>query len=179
MAFPFFTIGHSDRSLDEFVGMLSAAGVTRVVDIRKLPGSRAHPQFDGSALASSLASFGIGYEHVAALGGLRGKAPASDPAVNGFWTNRSFHHYADYAMTPAFRDGLERLIAQGREQACAMMCAEAVWWRCHRRIVADHLIARGEMVLHLMGKDRIEPARLTEGAVTASDGTVVYPAATA
>jgi uncharacterized protein (DUF488 family) len=114
---------------------------------------------------------------MASLGGLRGKARNVAEGVNGFWTNESFHNYADYALSEEFHAGLARLVEQGRERRCAMMCSEAVWWRCHRRIVADHLIARGEAVLHIMGQGRLEPARLTTGAVVRPGGTVVYPGA--
>ena len=96
--------------------------------------------------------------------------------MNGYWTNASFHNYADYALTNAFEKGLGELIAIGREQRVAMMCSEAVWWRCHRRIVADHLLARVESVFHLMDGGRIEPARLTPGAKVDSAGRVTYPA---
>jgi uncharacterized protein (DUF488 family) len=173
---PFLTIGHSDRSLEEFAGLLTGAGVALVADIRKVPKSRANPQFDEDRLADALAAFGLAYEHMASLGGLRGKARGVPPDVNGLWTNESFHNYADYALSAEFQVGLEHLLEAGRERRCAIMCSEAVWWRCHRRIVADHLIARGEAVLHIMGKGRLEPARLTEGAVVRADGTVVYPA---
>ena len=98
------------------------------------------------------------------------------PSVNGFWSNESFHNYADYALSPQFHAGLQHLRNEGRAQRCAMMCSEAVWWRCHRRIVADYLIAAGESVVHIMGEGRLEPARLTEGALVQGDGTVVYPA---
>lgn len=131
--------------------------------------ARGHPQDDALAAAD------IAYEHIAELGGLRGKSRGVPDDVNGFWTNRSFHRYADYALSPAFHAGLDRLIAQGHEQRCAIMCSEAVWWRCHRRIVSDYLIARGETVLHIMGRNRVEPARLTAGAVIRDDGTIVYP----
>ena len=109
------------------------------------------------------------------LGGLRGKSRHLSPEVNGFWSNASFHNYADYATTPAFRAGLDHLIAEGRYQRCAIMCAESVWWRCHRRIVSDHLIARGERVFHIMGAGRVVPATLTSGAMVQPDGSVIYP----
>lgn len=176
MTLPFFTVGHSDRGIGEFVELLGGPGVELVADVRKMPMSRANPQFNGDALRGSLSAFGIAYEHVAALGGLRAKAKAAPADVNGFWENRSFRNYADYALTEGFRAGLGRLIELGRERRCAMMCSEAVWWRCHRRIVADHLIARGETVFHIMGRGRVEPARLTAGAVVRADGAVVYPA---
>jgi uncharacterized protein (DUF488 family) len=176
VTFPFFTVGHSTRSREEFVDLLRTADIGFVADIRTVPKSRTNPQFNKDALPGALAPLRIGYEHLAALGGLRGKSKDLPSHLNGFWTNDSFHNYADYALSPAFRAGLDHLIELGRAQRCAMMCSEAVWWRCHRRIVADHLIARGETVLHLMGHDRMEPARLTAGAVVRPDGSVVYPA---
>ncbi|KVX70052.1 DUF488 family protein [Burkholderia stagnalis] len=175
MKLPFFTIGHSDRTLDDFIGMLTDADIALLADVRKMPRSRTNPQYNETTLPVALAAFDIAYEHVAALGGLRGKTRDVSDDVNGFWTNDSFHRYADYALTAAFRAGLDHLIEQGHRQRCAVMCAEAVWWRCHRRIVADYLIARGETVFHIMGPNRLEPARLTPGAVVQTDGTIVYP----
>ncbi len=177
MTLPFFTIGHSNRSLEAFVTLLRDNEISLVADIRTVPRSRANPQFNKDTLPTSLAGFGISYDHIAALGGLRGKTKAVQPDVNGFWTNRSFHNYADYALTAPFRAGLEQLRAEGRKQRCTIMCSEAVWWRCHRRIVADYLIAGGEKVVHIMGEGRLEPAQLTQGAVVQPDGTIVYPAA--
>jgi uncharacterized protein (DUF488 family) len=112
---------------------------------------------------------------MAALGGLRGRTRGVPVEVNGLWTNQSFHNYADYALSAPFQAGLAHLLERGRERRCAIMCSEAVWWRCHRRIVADHLIARGEAVIHILGPGRLEPARLTPGAVV-QGGAVVYPA---
>jgi uncharacterized protein (DUF488 family) len=174
---PFFTIGHSNRSLEEFVELLREADIALVADIRTVPRSRTNPQFNKDTLPEALRSFDIGYEHMAALGGLRGKTRTVPEDVNGFWTNESFHNYADYALSPQFHAGLEHLVAEGRERRSAMMCSEAVWWRCHRRIVADHLIARGETVFHMMGRGRIEPAQLTPGAVIQPGGSIVYPSA--
>lgn len=173
---PFFTIGHSNRSLEELVQMLESAGIRRVVDIRRIPRSRINPQFNEDALPGSLAPHGIAYEHLAALGGLRSRVQGADSETNAFWTNASFHRYADYALTEAFREGLEELIERGRAERLAFMCSEAVWWRCHRRIVADWLVARGEQVFHLMAPGRCEPVKLTPGAVVDADGTVRYPA---
>jgi uncharacterized protein (DUF488 family) len=172
---PFFTIGHSNHSLEEFVKLLSGVNIELVADIRTIPRSRANPQFNEDALSRALADFHISYEHMAALGGLRGKAETIPRDVNGFWTNESFHNFADYALSKQFRAGFDRLLEQGRKLCCAMMCAEAVWWRCHRRIVADHLLACGETVFHIMGHGRLEPARLTKGAIIQPGGTVVYP----
>jgi uncharacterized protein (DUF488 family) len=174
---PFYTIGHSIREIDEFVALLRVAKVSFVADIRTVPKSRTNPQYNKETLPQSLAAFQIGYEHIAELGGLRGRAKLVAAQVNGFWENQSFHNYADYALSERFRFGLERLIELGRARPCAMMCSEAVWWRCHRRIVADHLMARGERVFHLMGRDRIEPAKLSDGARIQSSATVVYPGA--
>lgn len=176
MTLPFFTVGHSNRSPEALVELLRGPRVERVVDIRKIPRSRSNPQFNEDTLAATLAACGIAYEHLAALGGLRGKAAGLAPDVNGFWTNESFHNYADYALSAQFRAGLERLLDEGRDRRCAIMCSEAVWWRCHRRIVADYLIAHGQAVFHIMAKNRLEPARLTPGAAVQADGTVVYPA---
>lgn len=175
MNLPFFTVGHSNRRIGEFEDILQGPGVERVVDVRKIPRSRANPQFNDDALSASLATRGVAYEHAAALGGLRGKDRGLSPDVNSLWTNVSFHNYADYALSAPFGAALDHLIGEGRRQRCAIMCSEAVWWRCHRRIIADHLLARGETVFHIMGPDRIEPARLTPGAVVREDRTVVYP----
>jgi uncharacterized protein (DUF488 family) len=173
---PFFTVGHSNRSLEDFAELLAGSGIDLVVDIRTIPRSRANPQFNRDTLPGALAAFHVSYEHVAALGGRRGKSRGLPPEINRFWTNESFHNYADYALSAQFHAGLEHLLAQGRSHRCAVMCSEAVWWRCHRRIVADYLIARGETVFHIMARNRAEPARLTRGAVIQPDGTVVYPA---
>lgn len=178
MPLPFYTIGHSTRTIETFLDLLRAADVTLVADIRSVPRSRTNPQYNSDVLPASLAMFQVGYEHIAALGGLRGHAKTVEPGVNGFWENESFHNYADYALSSGFRIGLDRLIALGRGRRCAMMCSEAVWWRCHRRIVADYLLARGESIFHLMENGRIEPAQLTEGARVGPDGSVTYPAKT-
>jgi uncharacterized protein (DUF488 family) len=171
----FFTIGHSNRSVDEFVELLRAADVQRIVDVRAFPRSRAQPQFNIDTLPDNLALHDVTYEHVATLGGRRGKSSAVPPAVNGFWTHQSFHNYADYALSGAFHGGLEHLIRIGHEYCCAVMCSEAVWWRCHRRIIADYLIARGEPVFHILALDNVDTARLTEGARVQPDGTITYP----
>lgn len=171
---PFFTIGHSTRTIAEFASLLKVAEVRIVVDIRTVRRSRNNPQFNGDSLPASLSAFALDYDHIGELGGLRKRAEVP-AAVNGFWENQSFHNYADYALSPSFRLGLEKLRAIGRARRCAIMCSEAVWWRCHRRIVADHLLGLGETVFHLMGKDRIEKARMTQGAALAA-GDITYPA---
>jgi uncharacterized protein (DUF488 family) len=173
---PFFTIGHSTRSLEALLELLKEVHIDLVADIRTIPRSRTNPQFNKSALPDALAAFDVSYEHMAALGGLRGKARTSPPDVNGFWTNESFHNYADYALSAEFHAGLGHLLGEGHRLRCTLMCSEALWWRCHRRIVADYLIAAGETVFHIMDQGRLEPARLTPGAVVQSGGTIVYPA---
>lgn len=152
------------------------SGVDLVIDVRSMPRSRTNPQFNQQSLPEALAPWQIGYEHIAELGGLRGKSRGADPSPNALWRVRSFRNYADYALTPTFAAGLVRLREEGGKHRCAIMCAEAVWWRCHRRIIADHLLAAGEQVKHILGKSHVDVASLTPGAVVRSDGTVVYPA---
>ncbi|HEY7229650.1 MAG TPA: DUF488 domain-containing protein [Pseudolabrys sp.] len=176
MTHPFFTIGHSTRTLDEFVELLQSREVTFVADVRTVPRSRTNPQYNRDVLPQSLAGFDIQYEHMADLGGLRGRQRQVAPDVNAFWTNDSFHNYADYAMGKTFHDGLAHLQKLGHAQRCAIMCAEAVWWRCHRRIIADYLIAGGDLVFHILGPRHIEPARMTEAAKIQPSGSLAYPA---
>jgi uncharacterized protein (DUF488 family) len=172
---PFFTIGHSTRSIAEFVDLLRVGEVRLVIDVRAVPRSRTNPQYDADGLGEALAAFQIGHGRIPALGGLRGRAREVPSEVNGWWQNRSFHNYADHMLTEEFRAGLEELIDLGRDRRTAVMCSEAVWWRCHRRLIADRLLARGETVLHLMDRLRAEPARLSEGAVLEA-GRLTYPA---
>jgi uncharacterized protein (DUF488 family) len=174
MAHPFFTIGHSTRPASEFIDLLKRAQIALLVDVRSVPRSRTNPQYNRDILPETLAQSAIGYEHMAALGGLRARQQDVPPGVNAFWENQSFHNFADYALTRAFQSGLARLRASGHERRCAIMCAEAVWWRCHRRIIADYLIGAGETVFHILGADRIEPARMTEAAQRREDGSLVY-----
>jgi uncharacterized protein (DUF488 family) len=176
MAFPYFTIGHSTRPIGEFIDLLAASEVGLVVDVRTVPRSRTNPQYDREALPGSLSGFQIAYEHVAVLGGRRARAQDIAPDVNAFWENQSFHNYADYAMGRGFRSGLARLRELGRVQRCAVMCAEAVWWRCHRRIIADYLLVAGERVFHILGPNAVAPASLTKAATPQPDGALTYPA---
>lgn len=152
------TIGHSTRPIDDFIRMLRAHGVVRLVDVRTVPGSRRNPQFGSEALKSSLRAEGIEYIHMKALGGLRKPAPDS---MNARWKNASFRGYADYMQTEEFSAALERLSALARERRTAIMCAEAVPWRCHRSLVADALVAREIPVEHIMTEKRRDPHRLT------------------
>jgi uncharacterized protein (DUF488 family) len=169
-----FTVGHSTRSIAEFVDLLQRGPVNCVVDVRTVPRSRRNPQYNEDVLGAELAQYQIGYARIAALGGLRGKSPGVPPEVNGFWDNQSFHNYADYALTPSFASALDQLLQMSSRRSCAIMCAEAVWWRCHRRIIADYLLVRGRPVFHLMGHDRVEPAHLTIGAKI-EGSTITYP----
>lgn len=174
MALPFFTIGHSTRLIGEFVGLLAASEVDLVVDVRNIPRSRTNPQYNREALSISLPEFQIAYEHAAELGGRRPRAQDISPGVNALWQNQSFHNYADYAMSDGFRRGLDRLRELGRARRCAVMCAEAVWWRCHRRIIADYLLANGEQVFHILGPGKVTMASLTPGACPGRDA-LTYP----
>ncbi len=171
---PFFTIGHSTRSVDELVALLGEAGANTVADVRTVPRSRTNPQFNLDVLPDALAERQIGYRHIAALGGLRGRRKSDDPSPNTFWENASFRNYADYALTEPFRAGLADLTALGEDHVCAVMCAEAVWWRCHRRIVADYLIAAGRAVFHIMGPGKIAPATMTVAAHQGEAGQLIY-----
>jgi len=175
MTFPFFTIGHSTRPLGEFIDLLAASEVGLVVDVRTVPRSRTNPQYDRETLPGSLSGFQIGYEHVPELGGRRARRPDIAPEVNAFWENQSFHNYADYAMGVGFRSGLARLHELGQARRCAVMCAEAVWWRCHRRIITDYLLVAGARVLHILGPDSVTPASLTKSATPQPDGALTYP----
>jgi uncharacterized protein (DUF488 family) len=134
-----------------------------------------NPQFNNDVLAGSLAAFGISYHHIAALGGLRPRRSDTTQPRHTFWQNASFANYADYAETPAFERGLEELRTTALDHCCAIMCAEAVWWRCHRRIISDHLLAEGVTVAHIMGRNRVELAKLTPGARLLPGAKVAYP----
>ena len=146
-----------------------------IVDVRTVPRSRTNPQYNFDVLPDELRGWQVGYERIAELGGLRGRSATVAPEVNGYWENQSFHNYADYALSDEFERGLHRLMSLSAERRTAIMCAEAVWWRCHRRIIADYLMLRGRRVLHLMGEGRADPARITPAA-TEREGRLVYPA---
>ena len=176
---PFFTVGHSTRSVAEIVSLLNSAEVRLVVDVRTVPRSHRNPQFNRENLPPTLSAAHIGYKHVPALGGLRGKRPGVPVDVNAFWTNQSFHNYADYAMGDAWRAGFARLLEFGRKQRCVIMCAEAVWWRCHRRIIADYLLSEGETVFHVLAPNHVVAAQLTPAAKRGVDGALTYPDARA
>ena len=172
---PVYTIGHSTRSIAAFVELLRVGRVELVVDIRSIARSRTNPHYNLDRLPAALAEYQIGHTQIPQLGGLRKKSATIPPEVNGYWINRSFHNYADYALSGDFRTGLDRLLELAGGRRSAIMCAEAVWWRCHRRIVADYLLHEGREVFHLMDRSRADPARMNEAARVGAGG-LVYPA---
>ena len=172
-----FTIGHSNHSFDELVELLRAWGIETLVDIRSITRSRANPQFDRATLARRLRRRGIAYAWMRALGGRRPRSKTADPARNAGWRVAAFHNYADYAETPAFADALAALLARAGRETCAIMCAEAVWWRCHRRIVADYAITRKARVAHVFTATKADRAVRTPFAVVdRRTRTLRYPA---
>jgi len=172
----YFTIGHSTRPIATFIELLQEANVKLIADVRAIPRSRTNPQYNRERLPATLAKFEITYRHLSALGGLRRKARGIAPEINGFWRHQSFHNFADYAMSADFRAGLAELRELGNERPCAIVCAETLWWRCHRRIIADYLIAAGDRVFHILGPGHIERATLTPAARLLPEGTLVFPA---
>jgi uncharacterized protein (DUF488 family) len=155
------TIGHSTRPIDEFVAMLNAHGVTRLIDVRTVPKSRQNPQYNRDALERRLQEAGIGYEHMKALGGLR--RPRKDSPNTG-WRNESFRGYADYMQTVEFASALEGLIGAADQEPVVVMCAEAVPWRCHRSLIADSLTACGYPVEHIMSATKSNRHTMTSFA---------------
>lgn len=171
-----YTVGHSTRPVAELIDILRAWDISKLVDIRTIPRSRTNPQFNGDVLRTTLSAERITYVHLAALGGLRGKSKSVGASINAGWQVRAFRNYADYAETAPFRAGLQELLAMASEETSAIMCAEAVWWRCHRRIVTDHVLAHGVPVVHLFSRKKGEPASLTPFARVGAGFDVSYPA---
>jgi uncharacterized protein (DUF488 family) len=168
---PIFTLGHSTRPIEQFLGLLASHGVQRLVDVRTVPRSRHNPQFNADALAASLAGAGVAYLHVPGLGGLR--RPRRD-SVNTGWRNESFRGYADYMQTQPFADALQQVLGFAARERLALMCAEAVPWRCHRSLVADALVVRGIEVLEITGPTTARAHALTPWAKV--EGTTIsYP----
>ena len=174
--FTIWTIGHSTRTAAEFLALLAANGIETVADVRRYAGSRKYPQFNPEPLCESLAQVGVEYVALPELGGRR---RARMNSRNTVWRNEAFRGYADYMETPEFQTGIMRLLELAQRNHTAIMCAEAVWWRCHRRIIADYLLARGKQVFHILGKGHVEPATMTPSAKAQPDGVVLYPAAEA
>ncbi len=171
-----YTVGYSTRGIEEFIAILRDGGVTRIADVRAFPASRRHPQFGRAALAAALEDAGLDYHHLPELGGRRG-TKKTGPSRNGLWRVDAFRHYADYAETAGFAAALAALETIARERPTAYMCAEAVWWQCHRRIITDYLLARRWTVIHLLGPGQQQRAEITPGAVAHADGAIEYPPA--
>ena len=166
-----WTIGHSTRSIEDFISLLEENGIKLVADVRMFPGSKRYPQFGREALAKSLRESGIRYEHFPELGGRRKPNPNSR---NTAWRNASFRGYADYMETGQFQKGVERVLTLAREVGlAAMMCAEAVWWRCHRSLISDYLQASNIEVIHILGANKVEPHPFTSAA-RIMDGALSY-----
>ncbi|MBB4053575.1 uncharacterized protein (DUF488 family) [Devosia subaequoris] len=172
---PIFTIGHSDRDVAIFIEMLRAEQVQKVIDVRSFPRSRSNPQYNFDVLPSTLKDVQIGYEHWADLGGRRTKQQEKNYDINALWRNRSFHNYADYALTPQFQTVVAELIVAAMSARLTLMCSEAVWWRCHRRIITDYLLSRNVQVFHIMDVGRSVPAAITPGSKVLIDGSIHYP----
>ena len=168
-----FTVGHSTRSLDELVAILRAHGVARIVDVRSIPRSRHNPQFNRESLGKALHNRRLNYRHMKALGGLRKARPDS---INNGWRNASFRGFADYMQTEPFAQALEQLMKLARQKPTAIMCAEAVPWRCHRSLIADALTARGCEVRDIMSATNARRHTLMSLA-RVRDRQVTYPAA--
>lgn len=164
---PVFTIGHSTRPADELLSLLAGHRVEILMDVRRFPGSKRHPQFSRDALAASLAAAGMEYMHEPRLGGRRAPRPDSPHSA---WRVEAFRGYADHMETPEFTEALEELIRLSRERTVAFMCAEAVPWRCHRRLISDALVARGFEVRHVLGPGRADPHELDPNARILEDG---------
>ena len=164
-----WTIGHSTRPIEEFLSLLATSHIETIVDVRRFPGSRNYPQYGQEALAAKLAQHALGYQWLQTLGGRRRVSPNSP---NTTWRNASFRGYADYMASAGFAQGLDQLLELARQSRTALMCAEAVWWRCHRSMIADALCARGVKVLHIMDDGHVtlhpmtSPARIVDGRLT-------------
>jgi len=165
-----WTIGHSTRSIDEFVSLLTSFEIQVLVDVRTFPGSRRYPQFNKERLDESLANAGIDYQHFPDLGGRRRAKPDS---LNLAWRNESFRGYADYMETDDFRNGIERLLEIAYARRTVVMCAEAVWWRCHRSLISDYLKVRGTRVVHILDAGKSEEHPFTSAAQVV-DGELSY-----
>jgi uncharacterized protein (DUF488 family) len=166
-----YTIGHSTRTIEQFLELLKAHGIQEIVDVRTIPKSRHNPQFGKETLAASLEQAGIAYTHLEKLGGLR---HTSKDSVNLGWQNSSFRGFADYMGTPEFQAGLGELKAAAEKKTVAIMCAEAVPWRCHRSLIADALITQGWQVLHIQSRKPAQPHELTP-FLKVRDGEITYP----
>jgi uncharacterized protein (DUF488 family) len=157
-----WTIGHSNRTLEQFMKLLASQKIQLLADVRRFPGSRRLPHFNQENLSQSLAAAGIEYVHFPELGGRRTKALANSP--NNAWRNESFRSYADFMMTAGFRAGIDRLLALAQQKRTAIMCAEALWWQCHRSLISDYLKAAGHHVFHIMSPTKTDEHPFTSAA---------------
>jgi len=171
-----YTIGHSTWRFRDFLHLLREVGIALVVDVRRFPTSRKFPHYNGEALRMLLRAEGVGYVWMEALGGRRHGRPRED-SPNTALKAGGFRNYADYMMTPAFRQAVEKLTSLAARSTTAVMCAERFYWKCHRRLLADYLAARGVEVLHILGPGQVRPHRMTPTAAVGEDGTVLYAAA--
>ena len=169
-----YTIGHSTLDIEVFIAMLSEHDIEVLVDVRAFPGSRRYPHFNKENLQVVIPEAGIRYEHMRKLGGRRTASKTDVPSPNVFWEHKAFRNYADYALGEEFHEGLQQLEQVAAQALCAIMCSEAVWWRCHRRIITDYLLADGFRVFHIMGKRKAEAAKMTEAARRAEKGGLIY-----
>ena len=169
-----FTIGYSTHPLERFLALLAQHGVEALVDIRRFPGSRKFPQFNQDDLASALQQAGIEYHWLESLGGRRGKKRDGSSPFNLGLHNAGLRNYADYMLTQEFHEGVTRLLEVARRRRTTLMCAESLFWRCHRRLVSDYLVANGETIQHIMPTGELRPHALTTGVVI-EDGRVTYP----
>jgi len=168
-----FTVGHSNKTIHSFLDLLKAHDIGLIADIRRFPESRKYPHFSGELLRESLHDKGIAYRHYEPLGGRRSKA--TENSQNTAWSVPSFQYYADYMQTPVFRKAAERFLKDAQGKRCALMCAEAVYFRCHRRLVADYLIASGHEIFNIESRTKAPPHKLTDFAVV-QNGNLSYPA---
>jgi uncharacterized protein (DUF488 family) len=174
----FYSIGHSNLRLETFCAMLKETGIELLADVRAFPKSRSNPAYNVESFPFHLSRIGIDYQHMRSLGGRRSKQPGIEEHLNAGWRVRAFHNYADYALGDEFEAAFGQLIQFGGDRRLAIMCSEAVWWRCHRRIIVDYLLAKGLTADHIMPAGRLVTATMTPGASITSQGKVLYPAAT-
>ncbi len=168
-----YTIGHSTRTISDFISLLKEHNIDILIDVRKHPGSRRHPQFNKGNLDDSLRNVDIDYQHMETLGGRRGKPSRNSP--NTGWESPGFQAYADYLNTQLGQEAIEELLALTQANTPAIMCAEAVFWRCHRQLIADALVARGIEVIHILDEGQTQTHQLNDMAQLRDDGQIIYP----
>jgi uncharacterized protein (DUF488 family) len=165
-----WTVGHSNKTLDDFLTLLASHAIELVADVRRFPGSRRYPHFGQEQLSAALKTKGIEYAHFEALGGRRA---ARQDSRNIAWRNEGFRGYADYMETAAFRTAMDRLMTEAKKHHTAIMCAEALWWQCHRSMISDYLLSLGHQVLHILGPQKTEPHRFSQPARVVN-GSLTY-----